>query len=190
MDKLVFLDRDGTINVEKDYLYRQEEFEFMPGVLEGLKRLQDNGYQFIIVTNQSGIARGYYTEEDYETLTRWMLQQFEDQRIHILQVYYCPHHPQGTVEAYRMDCDCRKPKLGMYQKAIQKYQPNLETCVAIGDKIRDCAICEQSLCRGFLIHQNEKPEIIQRVKEGQYRHVSYAPGFLECVEQILNGKEV
>lgn len=190
MDKLIFLDRDGTINVEKKYLYRIEDFEFMPGVLEGMQRLQNRGYHFVIVTNQSGIARGYYTEEDYEILTHWMLQQFQDHGIEILEVYHCPHHPQGVVERYRMDCDCRKPKLGMYQKAIEKYQPNLGTCVAIGDKIRDCAICEQSPCRGFLIHHNETSEIIQQVKEGQYRNVCYVPGFLECAEQILKEKEV
>ena len=97
MNKAVFLDRDGTINVDKEYLSRIEAFEYLPGTIEGLKILQDAGYLLIIVTNQSGIARGYYREEDYLNLENWMVNDLAQKGIKISASYYCPHHPNGKV---------------------------------------------------------------------------------------------
>lgn len=174
MNKAVFLDRDGTINVEKHYLHRIEDFEFLPGVVEGLKMLQDAGYLLVIITNQSGIGRGYYTEEDFHKLNEWMLQTLKDKGVEIAKVYYCPHLPDAKVVAYRKDCECRKPKLGMYEQAIKDLEITLEGSYAIGDKIRDCAICSSTPCKGFLIADREKPEIIQEVKMHRYNNVSYA----------------
>ncbi|MCR5587732.1 MAG: HAD family hydrolase, partial [Lachnospiraceae bacterium] len=121
MNKAVFLDRDGTINVEKNYLYKIEDFVFLPGVIEGLKLLQDAGFLLIIITNQSGIARGYYTEEDFKILNNWMLNKLAENGINITKVYYCPHLPDAKIEEYRRDCDCRKPKLGLFYRAIKEY---------------------------------------------------------------------
>ena len=182
--KAVFLDRDGTINVEKDYLYHIEDFEFFPGVINALRLLQDAGYLLIIITNQSGIARGYYNEKDFETLNKWMLGELESRGVHIDAVYYCPHHPEAKLEKYRIDCGCRKPKLGMYEKAVKEFDLDLRNCFAIGDKIRDCAICESTDCCGFLITGNEKQEVIERVKAGKVHNVSYATDLLEAAIQI------
>lgn len=183
-NKAVFLDRDGTINVEKNYLYKIDDFEFLPGVIDALRFFQERGYLLIIVTNQSGIARGYYTEEAYIELTNWMKIALAEQDVHIDAVYYCPHHPNGKVAKYSVDCECRKPKLGMYMKAQQDFLLDITKCIAIGDKIRDCEICKIFGCRGFLIGENESMDIINAVKEGAYKNISYAPTLLDCVKKL------
>ena len=183
--KAIFLDRDGTINVERDYLFKISDFEFLPGAIDALHSLQAAGFLLIIITNQSGIARGYYTLEDYEKLNGWMLNELERHDVRIEKVYYCPHHPNATVSEYRIDCDCRKPKLGMYKQAIGDYHIDLSRSFAIGDKIRDCSICESTECRGFLIANNEKSEIINAVKAGMVRNVEYAEDLRAAVNRIV-----
>ena len=185
MNKAVFLDRDGTINIEKNYLYKIEDFEFLPGVIEALKRLQDAGFLLIIITNQSGIGRGYYTEEDFHKLNDWMINTLKEQGVIITDVYYCPHLPDAEIEEYRIDCECRKPNLGMYKKAVVDYAIDLSQSYAIGDKIRDCAICESSECKGYLIGSNEKYYIIDAVKNGDYMHVCYSRNLLDAANSIL-----
>lgn len=185
MNKAIFLDRDGTINVEKHYIYKTEDFEFLPGVLEGLKLLQNAGYLLIIITNQSGIGRGYYSEEDFLTLNKWMLRKFEENSIHISKVYYCPHSPNAQLEKYRVMCTCRKPALGMFRKAIREFDIDLAQSWAIGDKIRDCVICDKSPCKGFLIGQNEKENIIAEVMRGKQKNKQYARDLREAVKRIL-----
>ena len=183
-NKAIFLDRDGTINVEKDYLYKISDFEFLPGVIDALRQLQDAGYLLIIVTNQSGIARGYYTEDDYRLLNDWMLEELKNQGINTTAVYYCPHHPEAKIAAYRINCGCRKPKLGMYELAVKEFNIDLSQSYAIGDKIRDCAICERG-AQGYLIHHNEKPEVVEAVKNGEYERVRYAENLLAAAQKIL-----
>lgn len=184
--KAVFLDRDGTINIEKNYLYKISDFEFLPGVIEALRMLQEAGFLLIIITNQSGIARGYYTEDDYYILNNWMLETLRTQRVEISAVYYCPHHPNAAVEKYRIDCDCRKPKLGMYERAINDFNLDTGASFSIGDKIRDCSICRTTACRGFLIDKNEKPEVIEAVKNGEYERVKYADDLFAAAQKILS----
>lgn len=186
MNKAVFLDRDGTINVEKHYLHKIEDFEFLPGVIDGLKMLQDAGFLLVIITNQSGIGRGYYADDDFHMLNDWMLQTLKNNGVNIAKVYYCPHLPDAKVEAYRKDCECRKPKLGMYEQAIKDLNISLDGSYAIGDKIRDCAICETTPCKGVLIAENEKVEVIQEVKMHKYRNVSYADDLLAATKRICN----
>lgn len=183
--KAIFLDRDGTINVEKNYLYRIEDFEFLPGVIEGLKLFQDAGYLLIIITNQSGIGRGFYTEEDFQILNTWMIAELKRKGIDIDKVYYCPHLPNATIEKYRIDCNCRKPAIGLYEKAMNDFDIDMEKSFAIGDKIRDCAICEKMNCNGYLIGNNEKTNIIQAVKNGDYKNIAYEKDLLECAKLIV-----
>ena len=132
MQKALFLDRDGVINVEKDYLYKIEDFEFVAGIIELCKYYQDNGYKIFVVTNQSGIARNYYTEEDFSKLSDWMVKEFKKNRIDIVKVYHCPHHPDITSE-----CRCRKPHAGMLQEAQNEFNIDLKNSIIIGDKERD-----------------------------------------------------
>lgn len=130
--KALFLDRDGTINIEKDYVYKIEDFEFIDGIFELIKSYQKQEFLIFIITNQAGIARGFYTENDYAILTNWMLKQLELQGIKITKVYHCPHHPEITGK-----CNCRKPNPGMILGAIHEFNIDPVNSVLIGDKKSD-----------------------------------------------------
>ncbi len=132
MNKALFLDRDGVINIEKDYLYKQSEFEFIDGIFELCKYYQKSGFLIIIVTNQSGIARKYYSEEDFSKLTKWMIAEFKKHNIKISKVYHCPHHP-----AISGQCSCRKPRPGMILNAAKEFNIDLDKSILVGDKERD-----------------------------------------------------
>lgn len=135
--KAAFLDRDGVINKDKAYVHRWEDFEFVPGAIEGMRRLQDAGYALVIVTNQSGLARGYYTETQYQALTEALTQHLAGQGIKLDGVYHCPHHPKGTLPALAVDCDCRKPAPGMLLQAARELSLSLPDSLLIGDKPSD-----------------------------------------------------
>lgn len=190
MKKAVFLDRDGTINVEKNYIYKIEDFEFLPRVIDALKILQDAGFCLVIVTNQSGIARGFYGEEDLMQLHNWMTETLLKHGIAISSIYYCPHHPEATIGKYRKNCKCRKPEIGMYLKGVSDFNISLEESYVIGDKLRDCAICEMTECKGFLIENNEKPEVIEEVKQGKYKQIKYASNLYEAAMSICKQKNI
>jgi len=132
MKKALFLDRDGVINAEKNYLYKIADFEFIEGVFSTCKHFQDKGYLLIIITNQAGIARGKYTEKDFDCLNTWMLKQFSDKGILISKVYYCPHHPEFTGT-----CHCRKPNPGMIFQAQKEFNLDLSNSILVGDKESD-----------------------------------------------------
>ncbi len=118
LPKIVFLDRDGTINEEVNYLHKPEDFRFVPGVPEALRRLHEAGYLLIVITNQAGIARGYYSEADCEALNRYMAEMLAAQGTVLTAAYYCPHHPVHGIGAYRRECSCRKPKDGLFLQAL------------------------------------------------------------------------
>ena len=128
--KTIFLDRDGVINKEINYLHKIEDFEFINGVFEACQYLESLNYKIIITTNQSGISRGYYTESDFQKITKWMLSQFNNNNIDILDVIHCPHLPSDF-------CDCRKPKPGMLLSAKTKHNIDMENSWMIGDKEND-----------------------------------------------------
>ena len=115
LDKVIFLDRDGVVNKETNYLYETTKFEFIDGVFEACSSFKALGYKIIIITNQSGIARGYYSNNDFKKLTEWMLEKFKDNNIDILDVLYCPHSPNSN-------CLCRKPKPGLIFEAIKNFK--------------------------------------------------------------------
>lgn len=137
MNKALFLDRDGVINVEKNYVYKIEDFEFIDGIFELVKSYQENGFLIIVITNQAGIGRGYYTEEDFHKLNNWMIEQFKQRGIKITEVYYCPYHPTHGIGEYLKDSFDRKPNPGMILKAQDKYKIDLSQSVLIGDKESD-----------------------------------------------------
>jgi len=153
--KALFLDRDGTVNVEKNYVFRIEDVEFREGIFELVKTFADDGFLIFIVTNQSGIARGFYTEEDFYKLTRWMVEQFRQKGITITRVYFCPHHPDFTGE-----CNCRKPNPGMLLQAIEEYNLDPAACVLIGDHETDVRAGKNAnIGRNFLIPATGKVKI-------------------------------
>ncbi|WP_052285372.1 D-glycero-beta-D-manno-heptose 1,7-bisphosphate 7-phosphatase [Kluyvera genomosp. 1] len=133
----IFLDRDGTINVDHGYVHEIDDFEFIDGVIDAMRELKEMGYALVLVTNQSGIARGKFTEAQFETLTEWMDWSLADRGVDLDGIYFCPHHPQGTVEEYRQVCDCRKPHPGMLKSAQEYLHIDMSSSYMVGDKIED-----------------------------------------------------
>jgi D-glycero-D-manno-heptose 1,7-bisphosphate phosphatase len=118
-----------------------------------------------------------------------MLDRLDKYGISISGIYYCPHHPQAAVERYRVECGCRKPAIGLFMRAVYELEIDLNQSFAVGDKLRDCAICKSTGCRGFLIGENESPQIIEGVKNGGYRNLRYGKNLLECACEIVGGWE-
>ena len=137
--RALFLDRDGVINVERNYVHRVEDFEFLPGIFELCAVAETSGYLIVVVTNQAGIGRGYYTEAHFQQLTAWMVAVFRQRGIGIARVYHCPYHPTAGVGAYRRESFDRKPQPGMLLKARDDLGLDLAASVLIGDKDSDMA---------------------------------------------------
>jgi D-glycero-D-manno-heptose 1,7-bisphosphate phosphatase len=135
--KALFLDRDGVINVDKHYVWRIEDFEFLPGIFELCRTGQALGFIPIVATNQAGIGRGYYTEQDFLTLTEWMLGEFRARGIGIGCVYHCPYHPTEGIGEFRRDSPDRKPNPGMILRAKDDLGLDLSQSVLVGDKDSD-----------------------------------------------------
>ena len=138
MQRAAFLDRDGVINVDHDYVHDKEHFEWVPGVREAARRLHEAGFLLVVVTNQSGIGRGFYTEADFLELTEWMKAEFAAAGAPIADVRFCPHHPEKAQGAYRMECNCRKPRPGMILDAAKALDIDLSRSILFGDKPGDC----------------------------------------------------
>lgn len=156
--KVLFLDRDGVINRDAGYISQYDDFEFILDNLKGLNFFTNLGFELIIITNQSGIGRGYFSEEEYQLLTKKYLKDLNRRNINILDVFHCPHLPQDS-------CDCRKPKDGMIQKAKVKYNINLENSILIGDKISDVQAGKKAgLLKCFLIEGKEARYVNKEVK--------------------------
>lgn len=135
--KAAFLDRDGVINLDRAYVSRWEDFEFVPGAIDAMRRLKAAGYALVVVTNQSGIARGYYSEAQYQALTDAMQQALLEAGAAVDAVYHCPHHPKGKVAELAIDCDCRKPAPGMILRAARELNLSLADSILVGDKPSD-----------------------------------------------------
>jgi D-glycero-D-manno-heptose 1,7-bisphosphate phosphatase len=135
--KALFLDRDGVINVEHSYVYSRQHFQFREGIFELCRAAQSLGYLLLVVTNQAGIARGYYTEAEFLELTKWMIHKFDEQQIQIARVYYCPYHPVHGRGRYKYDSLDRKPKPGMLLRARTDFNLDLSSSILIGDQLSD-----------------------------------------------------
>ena len=137
--RAVFLDRDGVLNHDLGYVSRPEDFEWMPGVMHALRALQRAGWALVVVTNQSGIARGLFGPAEYENLTGWMHSELAHHGIALDAVYHCPHLADAPLSAWRRQCDCRKPAPGMLRRAARDLSLDLGACVIVGDKPSDIA---------------------------------------------------
>jgi D-glycero-D-manno-heptose 1,7-bisphosphate phosphatase len=137
MNKALFLDRDGTINIDKHYVYKKEDFILINGICDVIKRYNQNKYIVIVVTNQSGVARGLFTEQDVIILHEYANQLIQSNGAYINKWYYCPHHPLYGINQYKINCNCRKPNTGMLEQAIKDFNIDIEQSLLVGDKPED-----------------------------------------------------
>lgn len=166
MHRALFLDRDGVINVDRGYVGRAEDFEIIPGIVDVLQVGQSRGYLLIVVTNQSGIARGYFTNEDYAALELHMRQRFSEFGITFSAVYHCPHHPDGVVPELSVKCSCRKPAPGLILQAVNDFDIDLARSVLIGDKQTDVeAASAAGVGRIIMIKHGKTTDVFAEVRE-------------------------
>ena len=137
MIQAVFFDRDGTLNEEVGYLWEIERFKWIEGAREAIKFCNEHGILAVVVTNQGGIAKGLYTAREVDNLHKFMQESLSEIGAHIDAFYYCPHHPEGVVKEFSIECDCRKPKPGLILKACKELKINPAQAILIGDTARD-----------------------------------------------------
>ena len=159
----VFFDRDGVLNVDKGPISKRAEFIWMPGAIEAIKLLNDKGYFVFVVTNQSGIARGYFTEEDVYELHSLMEEDVENQDAVIHSFYFCPHHPDGIVEEFATVCNCRKPLPGLIGQACQEWPVDLSASFLIGDMQRDLDAAKGAGIPGYLFSGGNLYDFVQDI---------------------------
>ncbi|VFP84090.1 D-glycero-beta-D-manno-heptose-1,7-bisphosphate 7-phosphatase [Candidatus Erwinia haradaeae] len=133
----IFVDRDGTINLDHGYVFQIDHFQFIDGIINAMQELILMGFSLVIVTNQSGIARGVFTITQFIILTTWMKKSLLEHDVHIDGVYFCPHHPMAAIKEWRQLCSCRKPKPGMLLTAKKELHIDMSASYMIGDKIED-----------------------------------------------------
>lgn len=134
----LFLDRDGVINVDYAYVFQKEKFRFIEGIFDLVAKANKLDYEVIVITNQAGIGRGFYTEEDFHCLSEWMCEQFEKNGARIDGIYFCPDHPEYGLGKYKKESFFRKPAPGMILKAAEDFKIDLKNSILVGDKISDC----------------------------------------------------
>jgi len=150
--KVAFLDRDGVINKEINYLHKIEDFSYTVNCISGLKKLNGLGFELIVVTNQAGLAKGIFSEKDFQTFSEWLLRDLASHGVELCDYIFCPHHPEGVIQRYSIDCDCRKPKPGMLTSARKKHKINMQDSILIGDKISDIQAAKRAgVGRSYLV---------------------------------------
>jgi D-glycero-D-manno-heptose 1,7-bisphosphate phosphatase len=193
MDKqpVVFLDRDGTLNVEIGYIRNVEDLVLIDGAADAVRKLNQSGVAAILVTNQTGAARGYYKESHIHALNARLLRLLEERGAHLDYVYYCPHLEEGVVEPFNRSCDCRKPAAGMVEQAYAEH-PQLDKTKSfvIGDKASDVELAQNCGAKGILVSTGYGEAVLK----GEYQHTVtpdfQAPSIVEAVEWILKQVQV
>ena len=168
MKKAVFLDRDGTLNIDYGYVHDIDHFHFIEGSIEALKKLKEMGYLLVLVTNQSGIARGYFTEQQFLQLTEWMDWSLADRGVDLDGIYYCPHHPEAKLTEFKQDCDCRKPKSGMLLQAIEELNIDPTKSIMVGDKVEDLLAGKGAKVKTLVLVRTGKPMTSEGEKMADY----------------------
>jgi len=148
MRKALFLDRDGTINIDKGYVYKPEDFIFIDGIIEAIRKYNQDGYLVVVISNQAGIARGYYKENDVIALHKYVDSLLQKSGAHVDKWYYCPHHPE-----FGSDCNCRKPKTGMLEQAIAEFDIDVKQSLLVGDKPWDIECGEKMGIKSIYLNE-------------------------------------
>lgn len=161
--KLCLLDRDGVLNIDKDYLHQAEDVEWVPGSREAVAWLNRQGVQVVVVTNQSGVARGFFTEDVVKELHDWMGGEVKKAGGEIAAFYYCPHLPGAAVKQYDVDCSCRKPRPGMILQAMADFNVQPDHTFLIGDSPRDVEAAEAAGVKGYLYTGGSLLDLVQKI---------------------------
>ena len=181
LNKAAFLDRDGVINKDYGYVHKWEIFDFCEGVIEGLKNLIELKFKLIIITNQSGIDRGIFTEEDFKSLTTLMIEYLLNHGIKLTAIFHCPHHPLFSINKFSQ-CECRKPKPGLFLKAENIYNISMNNSIAIGDNERDLRAAKSAgISNRYLINSNALED-----KENTYSETNSFKSLLGCSKFLKN----
>ena len=178
MNRAVFLDRDGTINVEVNYLRDVAGFSMLPCVPAAIKRLKDQGWLIVVVTNQSGIARGYYTADDVAAIHARMQAELSEAQAQVDAIYFCPHQPEDN-------CLCRKPLPGLFQQAAREMSINLSESILVGDKLTDLLPARQLGCRSILVLTGHGADQVRMIHPGDYMPDHVASVLQQAVDWIL-----
>lgn len=147
----VFIDRDGTINEQMGYINHVSRFQILPGVPQAIRTLNRHGFLVLVVSNQSGVARGYYPLDLVETIHRLMVSRIKEKRGNIDGIFFCPHHPAGSVPGFSYDCDCRKPKTGLIEQACESFEIDLQRSFVVGDMCTDIELAHRAGLKGVLV---------------------------------------
>lgn len=186
MRRAVFLDRDGVLCTEEGYLSDARQLRLIHGAADAISLFNQNGLAAVVITNQSGVARGFFTEETVASVNRAMQERLEAQGAHLDAVYYCPHHPDGVVAKYRMRCECRKPATGLLRQAADECNLDLKRSYLVGDKLSDLECARRAGMKGILVrtgHGAEECRLIDRTPEVQPWLI--AADLLEAAQWIL-----
>ena len=166
MNRAVFLDRDGVITKEPPYYaHKIDQLELIPKSAEAIRLLNESGFKVIVVSNQSGVARGYYQEKDIKIYNDEMKKKLEEKGAYIDAIYYCPHYSEATIEKYKIDCECRKPKPGMLKQAEKDLNLNLKRSFLIGDKISDIEAGYRAGCKTILVLTGQGNDELKKISK-------------------------
>jgi D-glycero-D-manno-heptose 1,7-bisphosphate phosphatase len=184
-NRCVFLDRDGTINEEINYLSRPDQLRLIAGAAEAIKRLKQAGLKTVIITNQAGVARGYFSEPALQQIHLELIKMLRAQDAHIDAIYYCPHHPTAGIGVYKIDCNCRKPKPGLLEQAARELNLDLRQSFLVGDKPADLQAGEAVGCRTILVRTGYGLESEKELTGGEFLPDHIADDLLEASRWIL-----
>lgn len=186
MHPVVFLDRDGTVNEEMGYINHPDRFIIFPFVAESIRLLKSAGYKVIIITNQSGVARGYFTEELLKTVHQKLQVHLQNEGTGFDALYYCPHHPTEGIAPYRKKCNCRKPAPGMVDKARREFDINMDASIVIGDRYKDVEFGRNlGLRTGMVLTGYGKGEYLYQRNTWKSQPDIIGENLLEIIRKIL-----
>lgn len=184
--RAVFIDRDGTLNVEKNYVHKISDFEFIAGAPEAVRLLNEHSFKVVVISNQSGIARGYFTPNDVHILHDHIQRELRKQKAHIDAFFYCPHHPDGTVAEFRKECDCRKPHTGMILQAEKKFDLDLTRSFIVGDHLSDVQLKEKVPSTMILVRTGHGILTLEQLSTVSVRPDRIEENLLEAVKKIIH----
>jgi D-glycero-D-manno-heptose 1,7-bisphosphate phosphatase len=190
MDKVIFLDRDGTINWEDGYITKVEQLHLYDGTIPALKMLKSMGYRIVIVSNQAGVAKALLTEPALIGINDALLSMLRAEGILIDRLYYCPHHPEAVIPEYKKDCECRKPKTGMIMRAVQELGVNAQGAYMIGDKLTDIELARNFGGRGILLLTGYGKEEIKKLDPRRHNPAYIGKDILDAVEWIRKNNRI